>query len=159
MVLNYSKKKKKPINSFRKESLSCCTVLHLVVVQSLSGVPLFTTPWTITHQASLSFTVSQSLLRLMSIVLMMPSNHLILSCPLLLLPSVFPSIRVFSIESALCIKWPKYQSFSFSISPSSIQGWFPLGLTGLISLLPKGLLRVLHQFFGAQPSLWSTFCM
>ena len=86
-------------------------------------------------------------------------QHLILSCPLLLLPSVFPSIRVFSIESALCIKWPKYQSFSFSISPSNIQGWFPSGLTGLISLLPKGLLRVLHQFFGAQPSLWSRFCM
>ena len=89
------------------------------VAQLLSHVQLFVTPWTVAHQASLSFTISQSLLKLISIELMMPSNHLILCHPLLLLPSVFPSIRVFSSESALCIWWPKYWSFSFSISPSN----------------------------------------
>ena len=76
-------------------------------------------PWTEACQASLPFTISQSLLKLMSIELVMPSNHLILCCPLLLLPSIFPSIRVFSNESVLCIRWPKYWSFSFSISPSN----------------------------------------
>ena len=91
----------------------------------------------------------------------MPSNHLILCCPVLLLPSVFLSIRVFSSESALHIRWPKYWSFSFSISPLNNQGCFPLGLTSLISLLFKGLSRVFssttfrkRQFFAAQPSLW-----
>ena len=88
----------------------------VVAVQSLSRVWLFAIPWTAAHQASLSFTISQSLLRLMSIESVMPSNHLILCCPLLLLPSIFPSIRVFSSESALHIRWPKY--WSFSISPS-----------------------------------------
>ena len=77
------------------------------------------TPWSAAHQASLSFTISQSLLRLLSIESVMPSNHLILCCPFLLLPSFFPSIRVFSSELALCIRWPKYWSFSFSISPSN----------------------------------------
>ena len=77
------------------------------------------TPWTAACQASLSFTISWSLLKLMSIESVMPSNHLILCCPLLLLPSIFPSIRVFSSESALHIRWPKYWSFSFSISPSN----------------------------------------
>ena len=99
----------------------------------------------------------------MSIELVMPSNYLILCHPLLLLPSIFPSIGVFSNESALPIRWPKYGSFSFSISPSNeYSGWFPLGLTGLISLLPEGLSRVFssttvrkHQFFHAQLSLWS----
>ena len=100
-----------------------------VVVQSLSHVHLFTTPWTAVCQASLSFTIPCSLLKLMSIESVMPSSHLILCCPLsfsvilchplLLLPSIFPSIRVFSNESALCIGWPKYWSFSFSISPSN----------------------------------------
>ena len=80
---------------------------------------LFATPWTATHQASLSITNSQSLLRLMSIESMMPSNHLILCYPLLLLPSIFPSIRVFSNESVLCIRWPKHWSFSLSIGPSN----------------------------------------
>ena len=84
----------------------------VVVVQSLSHVQLFVTPWTAAHQASLSFTVSQSLLKLMSIESVMPYNHLILCYPLLLLPSIFPSIRVFSIELALSIRWPKYWSFS-----------------------------------------------
>jgi len=88
-------------------------------VQSLSRVQLFATPWIAAQQASRSITKSQSLLKLMPIELMMPSNHLILDLPLLLLPSIFPSIRVFSKESVLCIGWPKYWSFSFSISPSN----------------------------------------
>ena len=88
-------------------------------VQLLSHVLLFVTPWTAARQASLSITNSRSLLKLMSIELVMPSNHLILSCPLLLPPSIFPSIRVFSNESALHIRWPKYWSFSFITSPFS----------------------------------------
>ena len=88
------------------------------VVQLLSHIQLFETPWSAAHHASVSFTISQSLLKLMSIELVMPSNHLMLSYPLLFLPSIFPSIRVFSNELALCIRWPKYWSFSFSISLS-----------------------------------------
>ena len=88
-------------------------------VQSLRCGRLFAIPWTAAHQASLSITNCRSLLKLMSIELVMPFNHLVLCCPLLLLPSIFPSIRVFSNESALRIRWPKYWSFSFSISPSS----------------------------------------
>ena len=91
----------------------------VVVFQSLSHVQLFEAPWTAAHQASLSFTVSQSLLKLMSIELVMPSNHLILCRPLLFLPSIFPSIRIFSNESVLRISWPKCWSFSFSISLSN----------------------------------------
>ena len=87
------------------------------VVQSLSHVQLLATPWTAAHQASLSFTISWSLLKLMYIESMVPSNHLLLFSPLLCLPSIFPSIKVFSNESALHIRWPKYWSFSFSISP------------------------------------------
>ena len=110
-------------------------------------------------QASLSFTISQSLLKLMSIESVMPSNHLILYRPLLLLPSILPSIRVFSNESALHIRGPKY--WNFSISPSNeYSGLVSLGLTDLISLLSKGLSRVFfstivwkYQFFDAQPSL------
>ena len=94
-------------------------VVSLSLVQSLSPVRLFVTPWTATHQASLFITNFQSLLKLMSIESMMLSNHLIFYSPLLLLPSVFPSIRVFPNESALCIRLPKYWSFSFSISLSS----------------------------------------
>ena len=113
-----------------------------VAVQSLSCVRLFVTPWTAACQASLAFTVSWSLLKLTSIELVMPSNHLILSCPLLL-PSIFPSIKVFSNESALRIRWPKYWSFCLkAVHPMNIQGWFPLGLTGLIFLQSKGLSRV-----------------
>ena len=96
------------------ETDSC---MHFVVVQLLSCVQLFATPWTAACQASLSFTISWSLLKLMFIELMMPSNHLILCCPLLLLPSVFPSIRVFSKELALRSRWPVHWSFSFRISP------------------------------------------
>ena len=112
-------------------------------------------------QASLSSTISQNLLKPMSIESVMPSSRLILCHPRLLLPSIFPSIRVFSNELALCIKRPKYWSFSFSISPSSEHsGSSSLGLTGTISLQSKGLSRVFanttsqkHQFFGAQPAL------
>ena len=98
------------------------------VVQSLSCVQLFVTPWTAACQASLSFTICRSLLKLMSIESVMPSSHLILCGPLLLLPSIFHSIRVFSNELALCIRWPKYWSFSFNISPSS-------EYSGLINML------------------------
>ena len=136
-------------------------------VQSLSRVRLFATPWTAACQASLSITNSKSLLKLMSIESLMPSNHLILCHLLFLLPSIFPSIRVFSNESVLHITWPKYWSFSFSISPSNeFQDWFPLGWTGWISLQSKGLSRVFsnttvqkHQFFSAWLSLWSNSCM
>ena len=93
--------------------------MHAQSVQSLSCVRLFATPWTAAHQASLSITNPQSLLKLMSIESVIPSNHLILCHPLVLLPSIFPRIRVFSSESVLHIKWPKYQSFSFSISSSN----------------------------------------
>ena len=121
-------------------------------VQLLSRVQLFATPWTTAYQASLSITNAQSLLKLMSVESVMPSNHLILCHPLLL-PSIFAIIRIFSNESALCIRWPKYWSFSFSISPSKEH-------PGLISfrmdsLQSKGLSRVFsnttvqkHQFFG-----------
>ena len=129
-------------------------------VQSLSRVQLFVTPWTRACQASLSITNSRSPPRPMSIESVMPSNHLILYCPLLLLPSIIPGIRVFSNESALRSRWPKYWSFSFNIGPSNEhQDWSPLGWTGWISLQSKGLSRVFsnttvqkHQFFGAQPS-------
>ena len=101
----------KPLYSHRGE--------YIVVVQSLSRVWLFVTPWTVAHQASLSFTISWSLLKLMSIESVMPYNHLILCHPLLLLPSIFPSIRVFSNELTLHIRWPKDWSFSLSISLSN----------------------------------------
>ena len=94
-------------------------ILYVVIVQSLSHVQLFMTPWPVACQASLSFTISQSFLKLKSIKSVMPSNHLILCRPLALLPSIFPSIRVFSNELALHIRWPKYWNFSFSISPSN----------------------------------------
>ena len=109
-------------------------------VQSLSHVQLFVTPWTTARQASLSITNSWSLPKPLSIESVMPPNHLILCHPLLLLPSVFPSIGVFSNESVLCIRWPKYWSFSFSINPSNeYSGLISLGLTGWISLQSRGL--------------------
>ena len=108
----------------------------VAVVQSLRHVRLCATPWTAACQASLSTSVSLSLLELMSIESVMPSNQLILCRPLLLLPSIFPSIRVFSSESALCIRWPKYWlSATASVFPMNIQDWFPLGLTGQLYLL------------------------
>ena len=111
-------------------------------VQLLSHVWLFATPWTAAVQASLFITNSQSWLKFMSIESVMPSNHLILCHPLLLLPSIFPSIRAFSNELVLCIRWPKYWSFSFNISPSNEYSGLPLGWTGWISLQSKGLSRV-----------------
>ena len=135
----------------------------VVFIQSLSCVQLFATPWTAAHQASLFFTSSQSLLKFISIESLMPSNNLILYHPFPLLPSIFPTIRVFSSESVLYIRWPEYWSFSFSTSPSDEHsGWFPLWLSGLILFLSKGLSRVFpsttvrkHRFFSTQLSLWS----
>ena len=110
---------------------------------SRSVVSNSATPWTATLLASLFITISESLLKLTSIESVMPSNHLILCCPLLFPPSIFPSIRGFSCESALHIRWPNIgASASASVLPVNIQGWFPLGWTGLISLLSKGLSRV-----------------
>ena len=127
-------------------------------VQSLSRVQLFATPWTAAHQASLSITNTWSLLKLMSIESVMPSNHLILCRPLLLLPSIFPNVGVFSNESVLHIRWPKYWSFSFNISHSNEHpGLISFKWTGWISLQSKRFSRVIsnnavqkHQFFGAQ---------
>ena len=138
------------------------SVSSAVVVQSPSCVHLFEIPWTTACQASLSFTISWNLFKLMSIESVMPSNHLILCCSLLLLSSIFPNIRVFSSELAVCIRWPKYWSFSFSISPSNeYSGLISFRIDWFISLLPKELSRVLssttiqkHQFFGTQLSLW-----
>ena len=133
----------------------------VVVVQSVSHAWLFAIPWAEAHQASLSFTISQSLLKLMSIESIMPSNHLILCCSLLLPPSVFPSIRIFSKELAFHIRWPKY--WSLSISPSSEYSglisfridWFDfLAVQGILKLFSSTRMRK-HQFFGTQPSLWS----
>ena len=130
-------------------------------VQSLSCVRLSATPQTTARQSSLSITNSQSPHKPMSIESVMPLNHLILCRPLLLLPSIFLSIRVFSNETALRIRWPKYWNFNFNISPSNEHpGLIPLEWTGWISLQSKGLSRVFsnttvqkHQFFGAQLSL------
>ena len=129
-------------------------------VQSLSCVQRFATPWTAACQASLSITNSQNLLKVISIAWVMPSNHLILCGPLLLLPSIFPSIRVFSNESVLHIRWPKYQNFSFSISPSNeYLGLIPFRMDWLDLLAVQGDFSNTtvqkHQFFGAQLSLWS----
>ena len=111
-------------------------------LQSLSRVRLFVTPWTAARQASLSFTNSWSLLKLTSIKSVMPSNHLILCRPLLFLPSIFPSIRVFSNESVLRIKWPKYWSFSFSISPSNVySGLISFRMDWLDLLAVQGTLK------------------
>ena len=128
---------------------SSCSVTH--------HVRLFVTSWTAAHQVSLSFTISRNLLKLMSLELVMPPNHLVLCSHLLILSSVFPSIRVFSNESAPYIRWPEY--WSFSMSPSNEH---PRLIFFRISLKSKGLSRVFsntivckHQFFGIQPSLWS----
>ena len=114
------------------------------VFQMLSNVWHFASPWTATHQASLSFTVSQSFLKLMSIELVMQSNDLIVCCPLLLLPSVFPIIRVFSNESTLHVRWPKDWSFSFSISPSNkYSGLISFGIIWFDLLAVQGTLKSL----------------
>ena len=144
-----------------KIEIKCKISVQFSSVQSLSCVRLFATPWTAKHQASLPIPNSQSLLKLMSIESVMPSNHLILCHPLLLPPLIFPSISVFSNESALCIRWPKYWSFSFSISPSNEHsGLISFRMDWLDLLAVQELSRVFsnttvqkHQFFGTQLSL------
>ena len=144
----------------KTENKTIIRSVQFSTVQSLSLVQLFTTTWNAACQASLSITNSQSLLKLMPMESVMPYSHLILCRPLLLLPPIPPSIRVFSNESALHMRWPKYWSFSFSISPSNEHpDLSPLGWTGCISLQSKELWRVFsnttvqkHQFFGTQLS-------
>ena len=132
--------------------------LHSQSVQLLSHVWLFATPWTAACQASLSITNFQSLLKPMFIKL--PSNHLIFCCPFLLLPSIFPSIRVFSNESVLCIRWPKYWSFSFSISSSNeYSGLISFRMDWLDLLAVQGTLKTLHHHQSSKASIlqWSAF--
>ena len=131
-------------------------VIQFSSVQSLSHFQLFVTPWTAARQASLSITSSQSLLKLKSIESMMSSNHLILCCPLLLMSSIFPSIRVFSNGSALHIKWPKYWSFSFSISScNEYSGLISFRMDWLDLLAVQGTLKSLLQHHGSKASiLW-----
>ena len=130
--------------------------MKIISVQSFSHVLLFATPWTAAHQASLSITNSRNLFKLMSIKSVMPSSHLILCHLLLLLPSIFPSIRVFSNESALCIRWPKYWSFSFSISPSNeYPGLISFRMDWLDLLAVQGTLQNLLQHHTSKASiLW-----
>ena len=125
-------------------------------VQLLSRVRLFVTPWTAACQVSLSITNSRSLLKLMSIESVIPSNHLILRCPLLLLPAIFPSIRVFSNESVLGIRWLKYWSFSFSISPSNEHsGLISFRMDWLDLLAVQGTFKRLLQYHSSKASiLW-----
>ena len=143
----------------RNVYISICCGSSLIVfssVQSLSRVRLFETLWTAAHQASLSITNYWSLPKPMSIELVMPSSHLILCHPLLLLPSVFPSIRVFSNESALCIRWPKYWSFSFNISPSSEHPGLIFRMDWLDLLAVQGTLKSLLQHHSSKASiLWA----
>ena len=128
------------------------SVFQIRSVQSLSHVLLFATPWTTAQQASLSITNSWSLLKLKSIESMMPSNHLILCHPLLRLPSIFPSIRVFSNESVLCIGWPKY--WSFSISPSNeYSGLISFRMDWLDILAVQGTLKSLLQHHSSKASI------
>ena len=130
------------------------TSVQFSSVQALSRVWLFATPWTAAHQASLSITNSWSLPKLTSIQLVMPSNHLILCLPLLFLPSIFPSIKVFSNESALCIRWPKYWSFSFNISPSNEHpGLISLRIDWLDLLEVQGTLKSLLQHHSSKASI------
>ena len=144
-----------------KETKSQKSEVQFSSVQSLSPVRLFVTPWTTAHQASLSITKPWSLPKLTSIELVMPSNHLILCRPLLLLPSIFPSIRVFSNESALHTRWPKYWSFSLNIRPfNEHPGLISFRMDWLDVLAVQGTLKSLlqhkiqkHQFFGSQLSL------
>ena len=133
----------------------CLSLKGFSTVQSLSRVWLFANPWTAAHQASLSITNSRSPPKPMSIELMMPSNHLILCCPLLLLPSIFPSIRVFSNESALHIRRPKYWSFSFSISPSNEHpGLISFRMDWLDLLVVQGTVKSLLQHRSSKASIF-----
>ena len=129
-------------------------MLHFSSVQSLSGVQLFVTPWVAACQTSLSITNFQSLLKLMSIELVMPSSRLILCHPLLLLPPIPPSIRVFSNKSNLCMRWPKYRSFSFSISPSNEHpGLVSFRMDWLDLLAVQGTLKSLLQHHSSKASI------
>ena len=129
--------------------------MYISSVQSLSRVQLFVTPWTAAHQASLSITNSQSLLKLVSIESMMPSNHLILSYPPFLPPSIFPRISVFSNESVLHIRWPEYWSFSFSISPSNeYSGLISFRMDWLDLLAVQGTLKSLPQHHSSKASIF-----
>ena len=135
-------------------SYSTSSLLQTIIVQLFSHVQLFATPWTAAHQAALSLTISKSLPKLMSIESVMLSNHLILCHPLLLLSSIFPSIRVFSKESVLPIRWPKYQSFSFSISPSNEYSGlisFRIDWSDLLSV--QGALKSLLQCQSSKASI------
>ena len=126
----------------------------VVVVQLLSRVQLFVTPWTVACQASLTFTISQGLLKLMSSQSVVPSNHLILCCPLLLLPSIIPSVRVSSSESALGIRWPKYWSFSFSIiSSNKYSGLISFRIDWFDLLAVQGTLKSLLQHHISKASI------
>ena len=150
------------IQNFRLYYYIISAELNFQSVQSLSRVQVFVTPWTVALQASLSITNSWSLLKLMSNELVMPSNHLILWSPLFLLPSIFPSIRVFSNESALRIRWPKYWSFSFGISPSNeYSGFISFGIDRFDLLAVQGTLKSLLQHHSSKASiLWcSAFFM
>ena len=134
------------------------TILHILGVFSsvllLSDVRLFATPWTAALQASLSITSSQSLLKLMSVESVIPTNHLILCHPLFLPPSIFPNIRVFSSESVLCIRWPKYWSFSFSISPSNeYSGLISFRIDWFDLLGVQGILKSLLQHHSSKASI------
>ena len=131
-------------------------MLQLASIQSLSPVQLFAIPWTAARQASLSITNTWSLLKLMSIESVILSSHFFHSRPLLLLPSIFPSIRVFSNKSVLCIRWPEYWSFSFSISPSNeFSGLISFGMDWLDVLAVQGTLKSLHQHHSSKASiLW-----
>ena len=145
------------MNEERDISYGC--YLHAVAVQSLSRVQLFVTPWTEACKAFLSLLVSWSLSKFMFIASVMPSSHCVFWSPLLLLPSIFPSFRVFSNESALSSGCHSIGALaSASLIPMNIQGWFPLGLTGLISLLSKGLSRVISRpwkaIIGSVPPKW-----
>ena len=133
----------------------CLSLKGFSSVQSLGCVRLLVNPWTAAHQASLSITNSRSPPKPMSIESMMPSNHLILCCPLLLLPSIFPSIRVFSNESALCIRWPKYWTFSFSISPSNEHpGLISFSMDWLGLLAVQGTFKSLLQHHSSKASIF-----
>ena len=151
-----------PPLKFLRPPYTPATKSQFCSVQSLSRVQLFATPWTTARQASLSITNSRSSLKLMCIESVMPFNHLILCHPLLLLPSIFPSIRVFANESAVCIRWPKYWSFSFNISPSNEHpglisfrmDWLDLlAVQGTLSRVFSNTTVQKHQFFSTQPSL------
>ena len=134
--------------------MSCHDMWWFSSVQLLSHVRLFTTPWIAARQASLSITNSQSSLKLMSIESAMPSGHLILCCPLLLLPSIPPSIRVFSSESTLLMRWPKYRSFGFSISPSKeCPGLISFRMDWLDLLAVQGTLKSLLQHHSSRASI------